>query len=331
MTRFSFTFDRARYRRARGAAPAVSFVSSYDSAALPDFLQLCLRFVRYLRARDANRYFTNSVPRDTPNYYSVIKHPICIAEIEDRVYARAYGSIAEFKRDVDLIWANCIAYNSANDDLSKIALRMKAEFDEAFALHAEMRDVAAAGDAWAKMEEAVGVGAEMGRFGAGAPSHPPLPRHAAPKPAGSKVPELSAAQSNDMMTEKEKYELAKDINVLPPELLGGIVDILRDDGKYDPNEEKEDVISFEDLSNSTLRKIQMYLMNIKETNKEINVRKMYQFDPGFIEGVINEMKELSDKLANRSKIIHSATTSEGDTSNSESDSSESSNESDSSE
>ena len=232
-SRFEFTFDQAKYHMSHSPVPPVSFVSNYDKNALPDFLKLGLRFTKYLRAMDPNHYFTDSVPADTPNYYNTIKHPICISTIEEKVYEQRYKSLDEFKKDVDLIWSNCVTYNSINDDLSKIALKLKSEFDEAFVLHSMIRDYIAANDICAKMEETQKVCSEMINFMIKMPSRmqkQSLPKHVVDKKKLNKSMELSVSQINDLMTTKEKYELAKDINVLPPELLGGIVEILKKDG-----------------------------------------------------------------------------------------------------
>lgn len=54
-----------------------------------------------------------------PDYYALIKQPIAMEQIEGKIKGRIYQSLNEFKRDVDLLVANCRAYN---EDMSELYL-----------------------------------------------------------------------------------------------------------------------------------------------------------------------------------------------------------------
>lgn len=59
---------------------------------------------------NATIFLTKVNKRDAPNYYDIIKHPMDLGTVGKRI--PLYRSMNDFKRDLDLIWDNCVAYNS---------------------------------------------------------------------------------------------------------------------------------------------------------------------------------------------------------------------------
>lgn len=56
--------------------------------------------------------FLNKVnKRDAPNYYEIIKRPMDLGTVGRKLHL--YRSVGEFARDLDLIWSNCLVYNTA--------------------------------------------------------------------------------------------------------------------------------------------------------------------------------------------------------------------------
>ena len=49
--------------------------------------------------------------RKVPDYYELIRHPICLSEIKDKALFCQYQSAAEFVDDVILLLDNCYSYN----------------------------------------------------------------------------------------------------------------------------------------------------------------------------------------------------------------------------
>ncbi|KAH0792589.1 transcription factor GTE4-like isoform X1 [Histomonas meleagridis] len=301
----------------------IRFTSEYDSSSLPIFLQQCLKFVDFLRKQEGIENFIENVPDTIIGYYDIIKHPMCISTIEAKIYEQSYRSINEFKADVDLIWSNCIVFNTLNNEISTIALTIKSKFDEIYNLHVNITDPTIPLRIADNIEK-IKTLSDKKIFNKESlqlflmPSHPPKPnklksKHSNTDRNKSTRHEPSTVLRNDIMTTKEKFELAKDINVLPLELLEGIVEILIREKKYNRQEDKEDVISFSDLSNRTLREIQDKVSQAKE--REINVRKMYQNDPSFLDKLSLEIKTLDEKAAHRNRSSGISTTaSEGETS-----------------
>jgi hypothetical protein len=47
-----------------------------------------------------------------PDYASVVATPMDLATIQSRVQSHQYSCLEDFKRDVGLIFSNCVLYNS---------------------------------------------------------------------------------------------------------------------------------------------------------------------------------------------------------------------------
>lgn len=71
--------------------------------------------------------FLNRVnKREAPDYYNIIKHPMDIGTMMKKLKGLQYKSKKEFVDDLNLIWANCLAYNTdPNHPLRKKALHLQ--------------------------------------------------------------------------------------------------------------------------------------------------------------------------------------------------------------
>ncbi|KWU45466.1 Bromodomain-containing protein, partial [Rhodotorula sp. JG-1b] len=49
---------------------------------------------------------------DVPDYFDVIKHPMDLATLLKKVRQQSYRTKKAFADDLDLIWSNCLLYNS---------------------------------------------------------------------------------------------------------------------------------------------------------------------------------------------------------------------------
>ncbi|KAF2859609.1 hypothetical protein K470DRAFT_265182 [Piedraia hortae CBS 480.64] len=69
--------------------------------------------------------------RDAPDYFHVIKNPMDIGTMMKKLKQLAYRSKKEFVDDLQLIWSNCLKYNSsAEHPFRKKALYMRKETDK---------------------------------------------------------------------------------------------------------------------------------------------------------------------------------------------------------
>ncbi|KAL4924316.1 SAGA histone acetyltransferase complex subunit SPT7 [Aspergillus undulatus] len=76
-------------------------------------------------------FLTRVNKRDAPDYYSVIKHPMDLGTMTKKLKALQYKSKQDFVDDLNLIWANCLKYNTNPEHfLRKHALYMKKETEK---------------------------------------------------------------------------------------------------------------------------------------------------------------------------------------------------------
>ncbi|KAL1991402.1 hypothetical protein VTN49DRAFT_5394 [Thermomyces lanuginosus] len=76
-------------------------------------------------------FLTRVNKRDAPDYYNVIKHPMDLGTMTKKLKALQYKSKQEFVDDLNLIWSNCLKYNTNPDHfLRKHALYMRKETEK---------------------------------------------------------------------------------------------------------------------------------------------------------------------------------------------------------
>ncbi|GAA6035145.1 hypothetical protein JCM8097_006387 [Rhodosporidiobolus ruineniae] len=85
-----------------------------DKSAASDFQETLERIVGEIRnTTEHSGPFLQKVRKaDVPDYYDVIKRPMDLATLLKKVKQQAYRSKKAFAEDLDLIWSNCLLYNS---------------------------------------------------------------------------------------------------------------------------------------------------------------------------------------------------------------------------
>uniref|UniRef100_A0A672SB32 Bromodomain adjacent to zinc finger domain protein 1A n=1 Tax=Sinocyclocheilus grahami TaxID=75366 RepID=A0A672SB32_SINGR len=63
-----------------------------------------------------------------PDYYDIIKKPIALSTIREKVNNCEYQTAAEYIKDVELMFSNCLEYNPSNTNEAKAGLRLQAFF-----------------------------------------------------------------------------------------------------------------------------------------------------------------------------------------------------------
>ena len=46
-----------------------------------------------------------------PDYYELIKDPICMKQVENKINKKQYQSVKQFRQDIALLCSNCRQYN----------------------------------------------------------------------------------------------------------------------------------------------------------------------------------------------------------------------------
>lgn len=63
-----------------------------------------------------------------PDYYDIIKKPIALSTIREKVNNCEYQTAGEFVSDVDLMFSNCLQYNPRHTNEAKAGLRLQQFF-----------------------------------------------------------------------------------------------------------------------------------------------------------------------------------------------------------
>ncbi|KAI8985649.1 hypothetical protein BD414DRAFT_578477 [Trametes punicea] len=84
-------------------------------------------------SHDRQGYFKSPVNRnEVPDYYDIIKDPMCWDIIDSKLDSHEYLDVAEFKRDVELVVSNAMIYNQANTPFYKTAARVQSNLPNIF-------------------------------------------------------------------------------------------------------------------------------------------------------------------------------------------------------
>ncbi|CAG9463870.1 unnamed protein product [Pedinophyceae sp. YPF-701] len=76
-------------------------------------------------------WFTEPVPLDTaPDYLEVVKHPMDLGTVRDKLQAGGLQSPEQVVELVELVWSNCRAYNDADSDVCRDAATCEKAFNK---------------------------------------------------------------------------------------------------------------------------------------------------------------------------------------------------------
>ncbi|KAK4052888.1 Transcriptional activator spt7 [Microbotryomycetes sp. JL221] len=85
-----------------------------DKSSMTDFIETLERIVMEIKnTTEHSGAFLQKVRKsDYPDYYEIIKRPMDLATLQKRVKQGLYRNKKAFAEDLDLIWSNCLIYNS---------------------------------------------------------------------------------------------------------------------------------------------------------------------------------------------------------------------------
>lgn len=91
----------------------------------------CLSVMDALSRFSISKMFSQPVDpvRDNvPNYFAIVKRPMDLSTVRRKLEENRYASVAEWKADVDTIWANSLLVNEPGSVLGCITLEMQAQW-----------------------------------------------------------------------------------------------------------------------------------------------------------------------------------------------------------
>ncbi|KAK7463006.1 hypothetical protein VKT23_007588 [Stygiomarasmius scandens] len=117
--------ELTRKRESRKLKQAETIRDILDSAILYHEQHLRKALER-LAAMDRNNYFREPVKKDeVPDYYDVVKQPMCWVTMSEKLDRHEYWNVHEFKDDVNLVYDNAVLYNKSGSLIYKNAMRLK--------------------------------------------------------------------------------------------------------------------------------------------------------------------------------------------------------------
>ena len=64
------------------------------------------------------------------NYFEIVKHPMCLSLVEEKLNARIYENIDEAEHDIRLVFDNAILFNGEDSDIGKWAKKLSNTFND---------------------------------------------------------------------------------------------------------------------------------------------------------------------------------------------------------
>ena len=209
--------------------------------------------------KDKHAFWMTINPKLVPDYYNIIKDPIFLGQIEEKLRGRQYKSPLEFHADVTKFFNNCFMYNPIGDYFRVLSEKASADYEAAWN---------ATGFSGMNPTSFQGGGIDTGpgkRSKAGQARPKFLPDadtfDAMPKPKPGFKGSNPKVRKEVPISETRKREMGEQMqseamepymeqfmNLLPPSLLEGA------DGEFE--------LDFEALDDPTLRKIDVFLRGI---------------------------------------------------------------------
>lgn len=243
-----------------------------------------------------------------PDYFNVVKHPMDLSTLRRKLDEAVYKSPNEFEQDFRLILSNCRLYNPPDSDISAMATQLEDAFETKWNSRSETpsatrskaspqyqggaKSKAASGSSKAvdivpgldhmnDNDKILAINRQiqilqnelnelLTRRNKKTSTNSTV-AHATATVAGGSTPKKPRLSKEDTpMSYEEKRQLSLDVNNLPPERLGRIVEIIQASMPNLKDSADSDVIELdiESLDVKTLRQLQKY---VKECGKK---RKM---------------------------------------------------------
>jgi ATP-dependent helicase STH1/SNF2 len=83
-------------------------------------------------SRPAQMRKTELMTQDYPDYFQIIKRPICMKQIKKKIDKDATYSLPTFKSEMHLLWDNARTYNQEGSWVYEAADQMQEEFDRLY-------------------------------------------------------------------------------------------------------------------------------------------------------------------------------------------------------
>lgn len=99
--------------------------SSQAQSAEQAHLHTLESVVSFFEKQDPDGFFRMPVTEEVaPNYFSVIKHPMCFQKMRDKVHSKDYRTFSAFTEDFELVCTNAMKYNQKRSRVHRSAVNL---------------------------------------------------------------------------------------------------------------------------------------------------------------------------------------------------------------
>lgn len=165
------------------------------------------------------------------DYYDIIKEPMDLRTVEERLKSDQYSSSAQFAADIRKIWSNAFRYNSKGSHVYNLASEMSSAFERYFKdiEHISFNDTVR--ELERKVEKLSKQITELHHKGAQVPN------------SSSKNHRPNSSSNVRGYTIEEKKVLCQNIKKLPPEFLRGVWEIVSEG--LQQNSKNKEILEFD--------------------------------------------------------------------------------------
>ncbi|CAI8612128.1 unnamed protein product [Vicia faba] len=208
------------------------------------------------------------VKLNLPDYFDVIKHPMDLGTVQSKIATGSYTGPLEFAADVRLTFSNAMKYNPRGNDVHIMADALNKYFELRWkSIHKKIPRIESLPlpmkrEIFEDVKTTRPAHPSKKRKIASLPAQPetvPLPP-AQPEVISSVQPEIIPHATKQVMSDKEKQNIGRELESLQGEIPAHIVDFLKEhssNGKECDDDEIE--IDIDSLNNDTLFKLRKLL------------------------------------------------------------------------
>ncbi|XP_028299516.1 bromodomain testis-specific protein isoform X3 [Gouania willdenowi] len=262
----------------------------------PESLRCCSNILKELFSKRHCQYAwpfytpVDAVALGLPDYHHIIRKPMDLGTIKDKMDQHEYANAKDFCADVRLMFSNCYKYNPPSDDVVIMARKLEEVFEARFSKVLQDPESGSISQQSISTGTGTGVGslfasgdastkeAELDKLTTTAKnSKSKLPPEKSANCSFSLLDTTTSTKCNEPspsspMTNHEKKQLKLDIDKMPGDKLEELVNIIysRESSLHDSSLEEVEV-DFETLQNSTLRALQIFVAaTLKKCYKKAN-------------------------------------------------------------
>lgn len=261
------------------------------------------------------------------DYHQIVKNPMDLGTVKSNLEKDLYSSPLDFASDVRLTFNNALLYNPKGSDVNFMAEQLLLQFDQMFnpackKFEDERRRVVGFGDRNAAPDNAkrevetmaVAKKADVVRSKPTFSDPPPLPpppvhhtqalsKPSVPAPASApvsktmvnsrsvKLPKPKAKDPNKrQMSYEEKAKLGANLQNLPPEKMGQLVQILKKRNGHLSQDGDEIELDIEAVDTETLWELDRFVGNYKKMVSKIKRQALLQAQNPAAENVLDHNK-----------------------------------------